>query len=88
MSLPENRARQLKLREELHNAGIGPDSEVYLTEVQKLQYLYHVIRETLRRYPPIPTSLMRVVPRDQRVVIHGHAIPAGVSVLAKACTIC
>ncbi|KAH7377850.1 cytochrome P450 [Pyrenochaeta sp. MPI-SDFR-AT-0127] len=59
MCLPENRSRQVKLREELHAARLMPGTEINLSEVTNLPYLFNVIRETLRRYPPIPFSQLR-----------------------------
>ena len=79
MALPENRERQLRLRKELWDAGITPGCALNLSVIPKLPYLHHVIRETLRRDPPIPFSSKRLVKAGQQVVIDGYAIPAGVS---------
>ncbi|CAK7229681.1 Cytochrome P450 4V2 [Sporothrix bragantina] len=61
MCKPENYHRQLKLRKELWDADVGPDVEPQLSDVKRLPYLYCVIRETLRVYPPIPMTKSRII---------------------------
>ncbi|KAH8592629.1 cytochrome P450 [Bisporella sp. PMI_857] len=83
MSLSDNRHRQLKLREELHSAGILPETEIQLTDIVKLPYLNAVLKETLRRHPPVPFSLDRIVKPGQEVYVMGHKIKPGMKASAQ-----
>ncbi|WEW57799.1 hypothetical protein PRK78_003266 [Emydomyces testavorans] len=79
LSLPENKPRQSKLRQELHGAGILPETHPDLLVVQKLPYLNCILREVLRVHQPVPFGLPRKVKKGQNVVVLGMKIPAGVS---------
>jgi cytochrome P450 len=79
MCKPENHERQLNLRKELWDAGIGPAMEPHQSNVNRLPYLTCTIRETLRMYPPIPMSEPRLVKPGQELYVDGNYIPAGVS---------
>lgn len=61
--LTRNPEKLKKLQEELKTAFTSPDS-VRATDLAQLKYLNAVISETLRIYPPVPTGLPRVVPRE------------------------
>ncbi|OBR05473.1 Benzoate 4-monooxygenase cytochrome P450 [Colletotrichum higginsianum IMI 349063] len=74
LSLPQNHHRQVRLREELQLAGIRPNTRKELYDLNKLPYLDCLLRETLRRYPPIPGSLTRVVPAGG-ITVDGHFVP-------------
>jgi cytochrome P450 len=47
-------------------------------ELEKLPYLNAVIRETLRVWPPVPSPLFRLCPR-QGTILGGYHIPGGVT---------
>nr|DAD30071.1 TPA_asm: hypothetical protein HUJ06_031539 [Nelumbo nucifera] len=70
-----------ELQEEVRNVSSG---KPYITEkeVEKMQYLKLVIKETLRLHPPIPL----LVPREstQDVKIEGYNIPAKTMVIINA----
>lgn len=74
ISLPQNRYVQERLREEIL-AVSGTDN---LAELRGAPYLNAVIKETLRLYPTIISTLPRIL--DQPIHISGMEIPAGVLV--------
>lgn len=78
LSLPENKAHQERLRQELRDAGVYPETHADLSLVQKLPFLTNVLRETLRLDSPIPADLPRVVKKGQDVTIMGVKIEPGV----------
>ncbi|KAH7376730.1 cytochrome P450 [Plectosphaerella cucumerina] len=86
LSLPQNRHRQLRLRDELRQAGVKPNSRTELHDLNKLPYLDCLLRETLRRYPPIPGSLTRVAPVGG-MTVDGYFVPAGMLVSAQAASV-
>lgn len=54
-------------------------------ELEKLEYLNHVIDETLRLYTPIGGSLPRVPPAEG-AILGSYKVPAGTLVLTQAST--
>lgn len=61
--LTRNPDKLKKLQEELRTTISSSDS-VRASDLAQLKYLNAVISETLRIYPPVPTGLPRVVPRE------------------------
>ncbi|XP_044717543.1 cytochrome p450 domain-containing protein [Hirsutella rhossiliensis] len=55
------------------------DAEITVLSVQRLPYLRACINEALRRYPPVPVGLPRVVPKGG-ASIAGHDIPQNTNV--------
>jgi cytochrome P450 len=74
--LIRNPDKMRKLREEL-SAEFKSADEITLMRVTRLPYLFAVIEESLRFYPPVPVSLPRVVP-PEGASISGHWVPGGV----------
>ncbi|KAH6995345.1 cytochrome P450 [Ilyonectria destructans] len=83
MGLPHNRDQQLMLRQELHDAGIGPGVEAELSVVNKLPFLDAALKETLRAHPPVAFSQTRQIKPNQDVRVLGHKIYPGVKVGAQ-----
>jgi cytochrome P450 len=76
-----------KLREELL-AEFKSVNDITILRVNRLPYLFAVIEESLRVYPPVPVSLPRVVP-PEGASISGYWVPGGVgysSIYFKALT--
>lgn len=55
------------------------ESEITLTTVTKLPYMLSVLKESLRRYPPVAISAPRLTPPSGAEVA-GHFVPPGVTV--------
>lgn len=53
--------------------------DITVERLARLPYLNACLEEGLRIYPPVPTSLPRVVP-DGGAMVDGHFVPAGTSV--------
>ncbi|XP_067651585.1 cytochrome P450 3A24-like isoform X2 [Haliotis asinina] len=70
---------QTRLFEEIHSA-IGDEEPTY-DKIQQLEYLDHIIRETLRLYPPIP-----IIGREtaNTVTIKGYTFPKGSTVIVPS----
>lgn len=70
-----------KLRQEL--APFTRDSQIIATqdEMARLEHLNAVINESLRLYPPVPTTLYRQTP-SEGIMIDDVYIPGSMSVIA------
>lgn len=66
-----------ELTREIRDSFVSEES-ITIQSVSQLDYLSACIREALRRFPPIPEGLPRVVPREGDW-ISGQWIPGGVS---------
>ncbi|KAK2458274.1 geraniol 8-hydroxylase [Trifolium repens] len=74
-----------KAKKELEQTiGLGVPLEE--SDISKLPYLHAVIKETLRKHPPVPFLLPRKAERD--VEIGGYTIPKDAQVLVNVWTIC
>ncbi|KAF9763586.1 hypothetical protein IL306_003061 [Fusarium sp. DS 682] len=71
--LTDNPATMQKLVQEIRSSFKNED-EITLTSVNRLNYLTACLNEAMRRFPPVPPALPRVVPRGG-AVIAGHAVP-------------
>ncbi|KAL8669933.1 MAG: hypothetical protein Q9168_005498 [Polycauliona sp. 1 TL-2023] len=58
------------------------EESITFHSVSQLQYLTACIREALRRFPPIPEGLPRIVPK-KGAWISGHWVPGGVSTFSQ-----
>jgi len=75
-----NPAKYQILVKEIRDA-FQSDEEVRFEKLSQLTYLNAVIEEGLRIHPPVPTGLLRTVPKDGDTV-DGLWIPGGVSFFA------
>jgi cytochrome P450 len=66
-----------KLREEIL-AEFSSADEISIARTSHMSYVFAVLEESLRVYPPVPISLPRIVP-SQWTSVRGHWIPGGVS---------
>jgi cytochrome P450 len=74
-----------KAKKELEQTiGLGVPLEE--SNISKLPYLHAIIKETLRKHPPVPFLLPRKAERD--VEIGGYTIPKDAQVLVNVWTIC
>jgi cytochrome P450 len=74
-----------KAKKELEQTiGLGVPLEE--SNISKLPYLHAIIKETLRKHPPVPFLLPRKAERD--VEIGGYTIPKDSQVLVNVWTIC
>lgn len=73
-----------RLQQEVRSA-VGCKGKVTEEDLEKMDYLKAVIKETLRLHPPIPL----LVPREtiEQVELRGYEIPAGTQVMVNAWTI-
>lgn len=70
-----------KLRQELELPTRDSPNAVTHDDRVHLEHLNAVINETLRLYPPVPTTIYRLTP-DEGVMIDDVYIPGGMSVMA------
>lgn len=66
-----------KLKHEVRSA-FSSDSDITASSVNNLSYMLGVLNEALRLYPPVTSSLVRVVPPGGDMVAD-HWVPEGVS---------
>jgi len=66
-----------KVIEEI-NTILGERTDFTMEEVEKLTYLDHVIKETMRVYPPVPIVTRKAVNDD---TLAGYHIPAGTKIV-------
>ena len=67
-----------KLKDEIRSS-FKDESEINNNSLMKLTYLSACIEEGLRIHPPVPTGLLRTVPKDGDT-IDGQWVPGGTSV--------
>ncbi|KAK2764960.1 hypothetical protein FQN54_008659 [Arachnomyces sp. PD_36] len=77
LSLPENKAYQKRLRQELRDAGVCSGAHPEFPVIHQLPFLTNVLRETLRLDSPVPFGLPRVVKKGQDITIMGVKIEPG-----------
>jgi cytochrome P450 len=75
--LLRNPDKMKKLREEILSEFKSVD-DITIMRTSRLPYLFAVIEESLRIYPPVPVALSRTVP-PEGASICGYWIPGGVS---------
>lgn len=66
-----------KLKHEVRST-FANESEITASAVNNLSYMLGVLNEALRLYPPVTSSLVRVVPPGGDMIAD-HWVPAGVS---------
>jgi cytochrome P450 len=66
-----------KLQKEVRSS-FGSSSEINIMSVNNLPYMIAVLSESLRRYPPLTSGMVRIVP-EHGMSIAGYPVPAGVS---------
>lgn len=72
-----NPEKMEKLKHEVRST-FGSESEITASSVNSLPYMLGVLNEALRLYPPVTSSLVRVVPPGGDMVAD-HWVPEGVS---------
>jgi hypothetical protein len=80
--LLKNPDKMKKLKEEILSEFKNAD-EITILRTSQLPYLFAVLEESLRVYPPVPVALPRIVP-PEGASICGCWIPGGVSLSRKA----
>ncbi|CAI0440739.1 unnamed protein product [Linum tenue] len=71
-----------KLREELRSK-IGPETETFHeANLDKLEYLKLVIKETIRLHPPIPLLSPKQLTQDATIM--GYDVPSGTMIMTNA----
>ena len=75
--LTTNRDKLNKVVEEVRTS-FSSDEEITLQSASRLSYMMACLNESLRRYPPVPSGLPRVVPKGGGQVA-GRFVPEGVS---------
>lgn len=68
-----NPAALEKLSEEVRST-FTSEGEINMTSVNQLTYMLACLNEALRMYPPVPTGLPRVVPKNGRNIL-GKFVP-------------
>lgn len=66
-----------KVTQEVRSA-FTSEKEINMASVGRLSYMQACLSEAMRRYPPIPIGLPRVVPKGG-AAIAGHFVPENVS---------
>lgn len=66
-----------RLTEEVRSA-FKEEADIDFNSVKALSYLQACIDESLRRYPPVPAGMGRIVPKEG-ATIAGHFVPGDVS---------
>lgn len=60
-------------------SSFASENDINLNSTTRLQYLHAVLEESMRIYPPVPTSLPRVTPKPGQIICDKF-VPAGTSV--------
>ena len=69
-----------KLTQEIRST-FTSDRDIQARECAKLEYLNAVVKESLRLYPPVVTTLPRITPAGG-CIIDGHFVPGNVRLLS------
>ncbi|KAI0123374.1 cytochrome p450 monooxygenase [Xylariales sp. AK1849] len=67
-----------KLTKEVRTS-FNSEEEITMVSVSKLTYMIACLNEALRRYPPVPTGMPRVVPKGGATIVDGF-VPEGMIV--------
>lgn len=70
-------AAMKKVKDEIRGTFKSEDEITYVS-VQNLEYLSACVREGLRIYPPIPSTVPRITPKDGSIIF-GEWVPPDVS---------
>jgi cytochrome P450 len=74
--LAKNKSALAKTYEELRR-NFDSEDDINIVSVQKLDYMFAVMHESLRIYPPVPSAIPRKAPA-QGSVICGQYVPPNV----------
>ncbi|KAH5400403.1 hypothetical protein HBI47_199000 [Parastagonospora nodorum] len=69
-----------KVQHEVRTTFKSQDEINFITSTSKLPFMISCITEAMRRFPPLPITLPRKTPENQRTVVSGHELPPNVIV--------